>query len=177
MANKFNPQGRSKFLFVPKDDIADPKAPTEDELETDASGNDIVDLSCAVLPDGVEGFSNDPSDVDATTMCFTAEETVPGLPTTLSGSLTRARASDTDSENYEIMALNDENAEGYIVVALDGWSESEDGPQEDDIVDVFPVEIASINANPLAAGQIASYTVGFTHPSGFLLNRKVAAGS
>lgn len=181
MANKFNPQGRSKYLWVP--DLADPTAPTVDELDTSDPLNDIIDLTCGITPDGVTGFSNAPTTVDATTLCSIAEETVPGLPSTEDGAFTMARGSTASSANSQLMddllALRDENAEGYIVFVPDGWNENatpaETGPDVGDIVDVFPVEIASVNANPAAGGAMATYSVGFSHPGQFVLNAKVAA--
>jgi len=180
MANKFNPQGRSKYLFVPKANLADPAAPTEDELDTEIVG--VIDLTCGILPNGVEGFAAEPTTVDATTMCSKQAETVPGLPSVTDGALTMARASDSTAANYTLFnalaSLANSHAEGYVVFVPDGWDEdSETGPAVGDIVDVYPVEVASVNSQPPVAGQLVSYKVGFTHPGNFELNKLVVADS
>jgi len=64
------------------------------------------------------------------------------------------------------------------VFVPDGWDEdSETGPAVGDIVDVYPVEVASVNSQPPVAGQLVSYKVGFTHPGNFELNKLVVADS
>lgn len=176
MANKFNPQGRTKFLFVRS--LANPTAPTATELAAGTSG--VLDLTCGILPNGVEGFATEPSTVDATTMCSKQAETVPGLPTVTDGAFMMARASTTGTDNYaliaELIELADEHAEGYVVGVLEGWADDETGPAVGDVVDVYPVEVASVNPQPLAAGSLASYKVGFTHPGAFRPNVLVANG-
>jgi hypothetical protein len=181
MANKFNPQGRSRYLFVPLAGIDDPAAPTAEELGTETVG--VLDLTCGILPNGVEGFSSEPTTVDASTMCSTRAESVPGLPTSTDGAFTMARASTSDADNYTLMnaldALAVAHAEGYVVFLPEGWDAAgiETGPAVGDVCDVFPVEVASVNAQPAVAAQLASYKVGFTHPGAFRLNRLVTAGS
>lgn len=178
MANKFNPQGQTKVLWVSKDGIADIEAPTVTELSTDTSG--VIDLTCGIMPDGIEGFSNEPTEVDATTFCSTMAESVPGIPTTTPGALTMARASTSNTDNYtlfeELKDLVAGREEGYVVMALDGWGDTDDGPAAGDIVDVFPSLAASINANPLGGAAIGTYVAGFTHPAPFALNVSVAGG-
>ncbi len=181
MANEFNPQGRSRFLFVPLAGIADPTAPTAEELDTETSG--VVDLTCGILPNGVEGFSSEPTTVDSSTMCSTRAETVAGLPTTTDGAFTMKRASSTGTANYTLFNALDALAatltEGYVVFLPDGWNEDADetGPAVGDVVDVFRSAFSSINAQPPVAGQVASYKVAFTHPGAFHLNQLVTAGS
>lgn len=181
MSNKFDPQGRSKYLFVKT--LADPAKPKKTELATTAPG--VIDLSCGITPDGVTGFAMTPGETDATTMCSKVEETVPGISTLESGSFRMARASTPDTENYALFeavkALADERAEGYVVFCLDGWNEdatpAQTGPDVGAIVDVWPVQVSSINAEPLAGSAMASYTVAFSHPGGPELNVAVVNGS
>jgi hypothetical protein len=179
MANEFNPQGRSKYLFVPLAGIDDPAAPTADELDTETVG--VLDITCGILPNGVEGFSSEPTTVDSSTMCSKRAETVAGLPTTTDGAFTMKRASTSGTANYTLMnaliALAGTFAEGYVVFVPDGWADDETGPAVGDVVDVFSSALASVNSQPAVAGQVGSYKVGFTHPGAFALNRLVTAGS
>ncbi len=159
MAEKFNPQGLSKYFWVPT--IAGDAAPTVEEL---AAG---VDLTCAIMTDGVEGFAREPQYVDATPLCATAEENVPGLATTTNGAFTMHRGSTADSDNSALLdaLVDDIGTEGYVVFSLSG------GTAAGDLVDVFPSTLASVNPQPAVGGQVARYKVGFSHQGAFRINK------
>ncbi len=159
MAESFNPQGKSKYLWV---ETLTPAAPTVAQLTAG------IDLTCAIVADGVEGFASEPQTVDATPLCATAERTVPGLATTTNGAFTMLRGSTADSDNSEL--LDTLGTQGYIVFLLEGGS-----PTAGKLVDVFPSELASVNALPAVGGQTVRWKVGFTHYGAFRINEVVVA--
>lgn len=163
MAEAFNPQGLSKYLWVTT--IANPAAPTAAEL---AAG---VDLTCAIMADGVEGFSSEPQYVDATPLCATAERNVKGLATTTNGAFTMLRGSTAGSDNSDLLndLVGDINTAGYVVFSLDGSLAATH------LVDVFPSTLASVNPMPAVGGQSARYKVGFSHEGAFQINKPIAA--
>jgi hypothetical protein len=163
VAEAFNPQGLSKYLWV--ENIADPDAPTVAELTAG------VDLTCSIMTDGVAGFTEEPQYVDATPLCATAERTVKGLASTTNGMFTMLRASDAEDEGSELLdaLVDDIGTEGFVAFLPKGVIEV------GALVDVFPSELASVNAGAAVGGQSARYMVGFSHNDAFRLNKLVAA--
>lgn len=162
MAEAFNPQGRSKYLWV--ETIANPAAPTIAELSAG------VDLTCSIMTDGVAGFTREPQYVDATPLCATAERTVNGLASTTNGMFTMLRADEPDDPGSDLLdALTDDvGTEGFVVFLPKGAIEA------GALVDVFPSELSSVNAGPAQGGQAARYMVGFSHYGDFQINKTVA---
>lgn len=163
MANSFNPQGTSKYLWVTT--IADPAEPTVAEL---AAG---VDLTCAIMADGVEGFAREPQSVDATPLCADAERTVKGLATTTNGAFTMLRGSTSADSNSDLLddLIGDIDTEGFVVYELTGSGAA------GQLVDVFASTLASVNPQPAVGGQAARYKVGFTHNGDWHINVPVQA--
>lgn len=160
---RFNPQGHSKVLLVST--IANPAAPTAAEVTAG------VDLTPYLVPDGTSGFTSEPQTVDATDLAATREKNVRGLATTTNGSLTFFRGDDSgDGESDlfdDLVAALDTSK--YVVFSHSG------GTAAGDLVDIFPVKVASVNASVPQGGQAARFTVGFTHPAEPSLNATVAS--
>ena len=166
MANKYNPQGVTKWYWIGSPTgITNPDAPTMAQI---AAG---TELSCFMVPDGVSGFAVTPSEVDATSLCDTQSTSVPGLPTTENGSMVLFRASEAADTGSDLMdeLIADINVEGFVVKVLGGLV----GPGE--LVDVFPSTLASVNPSGDPGGQAARYTVGFTHYDSFSINKVIVA--
>lgn len=166
MANKFNPQGVTKWYWIGSPTgITNKNAPTMAEI---AAGDE---LSCYMIPDGVSGFAASPSEVDATSLCDTQSTSVPGLPTTENGSIVLYRASEAADAGYTLMnaLIADINVQGFVVKVLGGLV----GPGE--LVDVYPSTLASVNPSGDPGGQTARYTVGFTHYDTFAINKVIVA--
>ena len=163
MAESFNPQGLVKVLWVTS--ISNPAAPTAAEV---AAG---VDLTEAIMSDGVAGFSRDPQYVDATPLGATAERTVTGLASTTNGALTMLRGNTAGSDNADLLdaLIDDIGTAGYVVFALDGTLTATH------LVDVFPSTLASVNPQPMQGGQAARYVVGFSHTGEFQINVAIAS--
>jgi len=166
MANKYNPQGVTKWYWIGSPTgITNPDAPTMAQI---AAG---TELACYMVPDGVSGFAVTPSEVDATSLCDTQSTSVPGLPTTENGSMVLYRASEAADTGSDLMdeLIADINVEGFVVKVLGGLA----GPGE--LVDVFPSTLASVNPSGDPGGQAARYTVGFTHYASFSINKVIVA--
>ena len=166
MANKYNPQGVTKWYWIGSPTgITNPAAPTLAQI---AAG---TELACYMVPDGVSGFAVTPSEVDATSLCDTQSTSVPGLPTTENGSMVLYRASEAADTGADLMdeLIADINVEGFVVKVLGGLV----GPGE--LVDVFPSTLASVNPSGDPGGQAARYTVGFTHYDSFSINKVIVA--
>lgn len=166
MANKYNPQGVTKWYWIGSPTgITNAAAPTMAQI---AAG---TELACYMVPDGVSGFAVTPSEVDATSLCDTQSTSVPGLPTTENGSMVLFRASEAADTGSDLMdeLIADINVEGFVVKVLGGLV----GPGE--LVDVFPSTLASVNPSGDPGGQAARYTVGFTHYDSFSINKVIVA--
>jgi len=166
MANKYNPQGVTKWYWIGSPTgITNAAAPTMAQI---AAG---TELACFMVPDGVSGFAVTPSEVDATSLCDTQSTSVPGLPTTENGSMVLYRASEAADTGSDLMdeLIADINVEGFVVKVLGGLV----GPGE--LVDVFPSTLASVNPSGDPGGQAARYTVGFTHYDSFSINKVIVA--
>lgn len=166
MANKYNPQGVTKWYWIGSPTgITNAAAPTMAQI---AAG---TELACFMVPDGVSGFAVTPSEVDATSLCDTQSTSVPGLPTTENGSMVLFRASEAADTGSDLMdeLIADINVEGFVVKVLGGLV----GPGE--LVDVFPSTLASVNPSGDPGGQAARYTVGFTHYDSFSINKVIVA--
>jgi hypothetical protein len=162
MAESFNPQGNVKVFWVSS--TLTTSAPTATQI------NAGLDLTCAIMTDGVAGFAREPQYVDATPLCATAERTVAGLATTTNGALTLLRGSTSDSDNSALLddLVADIGTEGHIVFVLGDVATGTH-------VDIFPSTIASVNAQPLVGRQAARYVVGFSHQGDFILNEVIAS--
>lgn len=162
MAESFNPQGQVKVFWVTS--TLTTSAPTAAQI------NAGIDLTEAIMTDGVAGFSREPQYVDATPLAATAERTVTGLASTTNGALTLLRSNTAGSANSDLLddLKADIDTDGYVVFALDGVATGK-------LVDIFPSTLASVNAQPLQGGQAARYVVGFSHTGDFILNEVIAS--
>ena len=98
MANKYNPQGVTKWYWIGSPTgITNAAAPTMAQI---AAG---TELACFLVPDGVSGFAVTPSEVDATSLCDTQSTSVPGPPTTENGSMVLYRASEAADTGADLM--------------------------------------------------------------------------
>ncbi len=162
MAESFNPQGLVKVFWVTS--TLTTSAPTASQI------NAGLDLTEAIMSDGVAGFSREPQYVDATPIAATAERTVTGPASTTNGSLTMLRGSTSASANSGILddLIADVGTDGYVVFVLGSVATGAH-------VDIFPSTLASVNAQPLQGGQAARYVVGFSHTGEFILNEVIAS--
>lgn len=141
--------GMTKVAFVTT--ISAPAAPTAAEM---AAGEDLEGF---LTPDGLGmDFGNDSVDVTALSSTYNAE--LPGR-LTLSTELTFKHQGDTAAPFSTFAG----KPEGYIVVrrnvdATDAWAEN-------DVIEVYPVQIGIRRRQAPAANEVLKFTVQAFHTS------------
>ena len=141
--------GMTKVAFVTT--IAAPAAPTEAEM---AAGEDLEGF---LTPDGLGmDFGNDSVDVTALSSTYNAE--LPGRQT-VSTELTFKHQGDAVAPFSTFAG----KPEGYIVVrrnvdATDAWAEN-------DVIEVYPVQIGTRRRQAPAANEVLKFTVQAFHTS------------
>jgi len=141
--------GMTKVAFVTT--IAAPAAPTEAEM---AAGEDLEGF---LTPDGLGmDFGNDSVDVTALSSTYNAE--LPGRQT-VSTELTFKHQGDAVAPFSTFAG----KPEGYIVVrrnvdATDAWAEN-------DVIEVYPVQIGTRRRMAPAANEVLKFTVQAFHTS------------
>lgn len=162
MADQFNPQNKTRYLFVT--DIADRAAPTVAELTAG------IDLSPGLMRDGVEGFQREQGTIDSTGITDSEETTEYDLASVTPGSLVMKRASTPGGPNADLFdeALALVGTVGFVVFVLDGQIDT------GAFVSVHPSRVGLVSEMPYVGGQLARYTISFTHPAPSVINAVVA---
>lgn len=163
MAESYNPQGISNWLFVPTvAGIASPAAPTVAEL-TDA---EVLVLGCAVSTPTAP--QKQAQTVSATPLCATEERTLPGLPTVTPASLEMFLPSTSDADNHTLFTeMNGSIGDTGWLVHVRAGTGTDLAPATGDLVDVWPATINSVSLLSVAPGAPATWRVDFAHSGAF----------
>lgn len=164
MAEQYNPQGQSQWLFVTT--IANPATPTVAEL---AAG---VILGDALLtPKSPMRKANS---IESTPVTASSTHTLPALAGTDNAELTMQRGDKSTADTYDLFNTMKakEGDTGWLVHAPRGTA---DGLVAGGVVDVWPAYVNTVSIANTAPGQAGTWTIAFTHDGDFHENVLIAA--
>lgn len=164
MAESFNPQGVSDWLFVTA--LADPAAPTDAELVLGTK------LGQAVV--GVTAPARTPNTIESTPLTADSTHTLPALPGTTNGELELQRGDKSTAATYTLFNTMKakEGDDGFLVKGLRGKA---DGFVAGGIVDVYPATVNTVSAANSAPGAAETWKVSFSHNGSFHENVLIVA--